>query len=171
MARRLRCRVQLTALLLCALLLCGTVAAKDEIVIIVAQDAPELQLTTAALRDIYLKKIFLDDRNREFIPLNLPPDHVLRRAFSLALFSKNAQELQNYWNQRYFHGIAPPFVLGSTQAVVQFVAKTPGAIGYVTPCDLEPHVKPVLTLPAPASEREELKKLCPDLSNETASPE
>ena len=132
MVPRLRCRVQLTAFLLCApLLVCTAALAKDEIVVIVAQDAPDLQLTTAALRDIYLKKIFLDDRNHELIPLNLPPDHSLRRAFSLALFSKSAQELQNYWNQRYFHGITPPFVLGSTQAVVQFVAKTPGAIGYV----------------------------------------
>lgn len=171
MARHLRCRVRLAAVLLGATLLCATAAAKDEIVVIVARDTPDLRLTTAALRDIYLKKIFLDDHNREFIPLNLPPDHALRRAFSLALFNKGAQELQNYWNQRYFHGITPPFVLGSPQAVVQFVAKTPGAIGYVTPCDLDPRVKPVLTLPAPASAREELEKLCPDVSNGTAPPD
>jgi ABC-type phosphate transport system substrate-binding protein len=171
MTRILRCRVHLAAVLLWVPLLCGTAAARGEIAVIVARDAPDLQLTAAALRDIYLKKIFLDDRNQEFIPLNLPPDHALRRAFSLALFSKSAQELQNYWNQRYFHGIAPPFVLGSAQAVVQFVAKTPGAIGYVTPCDLDPRVKTVLTLPAPASESEALEKLCPEAPNGTASPE
>ena len=145
-------------------LLSGTAAADDEIAVIVAQGTPDLKLNAAMLRDIYLKKIFLDDHDQEFIPLNLPPDHVLRRAFSLALFNKGAQELQNYWNQRYFHGITPPYVLASPQAVVQFVAKTPGAIGYVTPCDLDPRVKQVLSLPAPPSEHEALEKLCASAS-------
>jgi len=171
MTRSQRRKKQLAAILLSLAPLCGAAAAKDEIVVIVSRDTPDFQLNPATLRDIYLKKIFLNDHNQEFIPLNLPPDHVLRRAFSVTLFNKGAQELQNYWNQRYFHGIAPPFVLGSPQAVVQFVAKTPGAIGYVTPCDLDPRVKTVLTLPAPAAARDELEKLCPDLANQTAPPE
>jgi ABC-type phosphate transport system substrate-binding protein len=160
MARYQRWTAQLAATLLGLCMLCGAASAADEIAVIVAQDTPDFKLNAAILRDIYLKKIFLDDHEREFIPLNLPPDHVLRRAFSLALFNKGAQELQNYWNQRYFHGITPPYVLNSPQAVVQFVAKTPGAIGYVTPCDLDPRVKQVLSLPVPPSEREALEKLC-----------
>ena len=141
-------------------MLCGAANAADEIAVIVARDTPDFKLNAALLRDIYLKKIFLDEREREFIPLNLPADHALRRAFSLALFNKDAQELQNYWNQRYFHGIIPPYVLGSPQAVVQFVAKTPGAIGYVTPCDLDSRVKEVLSLTVPPSEQGALAKLC-----------
>ena len=146
--------------LLCIFMLCGIANADDEIVVIVAHDAPDLMLNTAILRDIYLKRIFLDDQNQEFIPLNLPADNVLRRAFSLALFNKGAQELENYWNQRYFHGITPPYVLGSPQAVVQFVAKTPGAIGYVTRCDLDPRVKQVFSLPVPPSEHNAVEALC-----------
>ena len=148
----------LTVLLL--IVIGGTASAEDEIAVIVASNASNLNLNPSILRDIYLKKIFLNDSDQEFIPINLPPGHALRRAFALTLFNKSTQELQNYWNQRYFHGITPPFVLGSPQAVVQFVAKTPGAIGYVTPCDLNPSVKLVLSLPAPASEYEALKKLC-----------
>ena len=152
---------QLAATLLGMCMLCGAAYADDAIAVIVARDTPDFKLNAAMLRDIYLKKIFLDDHDQEFIPLNLPPDHALRRAFSLALFNKGAQELQNYWNQHYFHGIIPPYVLGSPQAVVQFVAKTPGAIGYVTPCDLNPRVKEVLALPVPPSEHEAVEKLCP----------
>ena len=151
---------QLAAALLGMFMLCGAACADNEIAVIVARDTPDFKLNAAMLRDIYLKKIFLDDHDQEFIPLNLPPDHTLRRAFSLALFNKGAQELQNYWNQRYFHGITPPYVLASPQAVVQFVAKTPGAIGYVTPCDIDPRVKRVLSLPVPPSEHETLEKLC-----------
>ena len=164
MARTQRRIPQLAATLLGLALLYGTAVAEEQIAVIVAQDTPDIKLNTATLRDIYLKKIFLDDHDREFIPLNLPPDHALRRAFSLALFNKGAQELQNYWNQRYFHGITPPYVLASPQAVVQFVAKTPGAIGYVTPCDLDPRVKQVLSLPVPPSEHAAVEKLCPSSS-------
>lgn len=171
MTRYRRRIAQLAAILLGISMLCGAATAGDEIAVIVAQDTPDFKLTAAMLRDIYLKKIFLDDHNREFIPLNLPPDHVLRRAFSLALFNKGAQELQNYWNQRYFHGITPPYVLGSPQAVVQFVTKTPGAIGYVTPCDLDLRVKQVLSLPVPPSEHAAFEKLCSSSANNPTMPE
>ena len=148
--------------------LCGAARADNEIAVIVAQDTPEFRLNITILRDIYLKKIFINEHDQEFIPLNLPPEHVLRRAFSLALFNKGAQELQNYWNQRYFHGITPPYVLASPQAVVQFVAKTPGAIGYIPPCDLDPQVKQVLSLPVPPSEQEAVEKLCPTSASAAA---
>jgi len=161
MARTLRRIPLLAATLLGSALVCGSASAEQQIAVIVAQDSPDIKLNAATLRDIYLKKIFIDDHDREFIPLNLPPDHALRRAFSRDLFNKGAQELQNYWNQRYFHGITPPYVLGSPQAVVQFVAKTPGAIGYVTPCDLDPRVKQVLSLPVPPSQHAAVEKMCP----------
>jgi ABC-type phosphate transport system substrate-binding protein len=161
MIRLRRRTAQLALTLLCVSMFSVTALADNKIIVIVSQNSPDFKITAPFLRDIYLKKIFLDDNNQEFIPLNLPPDHVLRQAFSLALFKKGAQELQNYWNQRYFNGVTPPYVLGSTQAVVQFVAKTPGAIGYVTPCDLDPRVKEILTLSTPDSDKEALDKLCP----------
>jgi len=151
----------LATTLMGGVLVCASAGAAESIAVIVAKNAPDISLNTATLRDIYLKKIFLDDHDREYIPLNLPADHVLRRAFSLALFNKGAQELQSYWNQRYFHGITPPYVLASPQAVVQFVAKTPGAIGYVMPCNLDDRVKQILALPIPPAEHEALEKLCP----------
>ena len=170
MSRYPRCIVQLAVCLLGIFITDATAIAGDGIAVIVARDTPDFTLNAAMLRDIYLKKIFLDDHDREFIPLNLPADHVLRRVFSLALFNKGAQELQNYWNQRYFHGITPPYVLASPQAVVQFVAKTPGAIGYVTACDLDPRVKLVLSLPVPSAEHEALEKLCPSSSSSATNP-
>ena len=172
MARTLRHLTLTVVALMGIALLSGNARADDEIAVIVARGSPTLKLNAAMLRDIYLKKVFIDDHDQAFIPINLPADHILRRAFSLALFNKGAQELQNYWNQRYFHGIIPPYVLASPQAVVQFVAKTPGAIGYVTPCDLDPSVKQVFSLPAPTSERAALAKLCavaPDLDDDTAA--
>jgi len=136
-------------------------SATDAIVVIVSGNSPDYSIQRVKLRDIYLKKIFLDDSGQPFIPVNLPPGNPLRRSVTEILFNKTIQQLQNYWNQRYFQGIAPPYVLDSQEAVVQFVAKTPGAIGYIASCRLDARVKPVLTLPIPLLERDDLEKLCP----------
>ena len=128
-----------------------------------------LPLDIASLLNIYLIKIFVDPRGREYIPLNLPPAHALRALFSAALFNKSAQAMQDYWNQRNFQGIAPPFVLNSLRAVMQFVAKTPGAIGYVADCHLDASVKPLLLLSVPASEHDTVAALCSDNAREATS--
>lgn len=138
----------------------GTRADAAGIAVIVAYDAPRLHLDRATLRDIYLKKIFVDEHGTALIPVNLPPDDLLRRAFSLNLFRETADELQSYWNERYFHGVRPPYVLGSPNAVVRFVARTSGAIGYVATCQVDASVRRVLVLPVPASEREAVDRLC-----------
>ena len=153
---------------LLALLWNGPVSARDEIVVIVARDTPDISINRVMLRDIYLKKIFMDDNGRPFVPVNLPPENPLRLSLAETIFNKSAQQLQDYWNQRYFQGVAPPHVLGSQEAMVQFVAKTPGAIGYIAACCLDGRVKEVLAIPVSPSQREALTKLC--LHARTADP-
>ncbi len=41
-------------------------------------------------------------------------------------------------------GISPPFVLSSEQAVMRFVADTPGAIGYVSLCNIHTKIDVLL---------------------------
>lgn len=130
------------------------------IAVIVARHGPRLELDRATLRDIYLKKIFVNNRGVAFIPVNLPPNHPLRRAFSRALLQETTNQLQAYWNQRYFHGVRPPYVLGSQTAVVRFVARTPGAVGYVAPCRVDSSVRRILLLPLPAAAAKAVDRLC-----------
>ncbi len=153
------------AMVLLALLWNDPASASDEIIIIVARDAPDYSINRVMLRDIYLKKIFLDDNGRPFVPVNLPPENPLRLSLAETLFNKSAQQLQDYWNQRYFQGVAPPYVLRSQEAMVQFVAKTPGAIGYIAACCLDKRVKEVLAIPVAPSQREALAKLCSHTRN------
>ena len=147
-------------MVLLALLWYDPASASDEIIIIVARDAPDYSINRVMLRDIYLKKIFLDDNGRPFVPVNLPPENPLRLSLAETLFNKSVQQLQDYWNQRYFQGVAPPHVLSSQEAVVQFVAKTPGAIGYIAACRLDARVREVLAIPVAPSQRGTLAKLC-----------
>jgi ABC-type phosphate transport system substrate-binding protein len=158
-------RLTRCALVLLPLLWHGPASAGDEILVIVAGDAPELSINRIMLRDIYLKKIFMDDNGHAFVPVNLPPDNPLRLSLAETIFNKSAQQLQDYWNQRYFQGISPPHVLRSQEAMVQFVAKTPGAIGYIAACYLDERVREVLAIPVSPSQRDALVKLCPHTRN------
>ena len=67
-------------------------------------------------------------------PVNLAADHPLRRAFSRAVFGADPAALDSYWNELYFRGVRPPYVVASNEAVLRFVSQTPGAIGYVDAC-------------------------------------
>jgi ABC-type phosphate transport system substrate-binding protein len=158
-------RLTRCALVLLPLLWHGPASAGDEILVIVAGDAPELSINRIMLRDIYLKKIFMDDNGHAFVPVNLPPDNPLRLSLAETIFNKSAQQLQDYWNQRYFQGISPPHVLRSQEAMVQFVAKTPGAIGYIAACYLDERVREVLAIPVSPSQHDALVKLCPHTRN------
>jgi len=167
MSRRFLGRACLFALLAAALF-SGPLAAGEAIAVIIARDAPTLSLDLSTLREVYLKLFQMDDQGRALIPVNLPPEHPLRRGLSEVLFQKSAQQLQVYWNQRYFQGISPPYVLQSEEAVVQFVAKTPGAIGYVAACHVDSTVRALLLIPAPADAHAAIQRLCPSSSGRGA---
>lgn len=85
------------------------------------------------------------------VPVNLPANDPLRIAFSLAVFSLEPPAMDAYWNERYFHGVSPPHVVASDEAMLRFVATTPGAIGYVAACHVDDRVSVLMTLPGPAS--------------------
>jgi ABC-type phosphate transport system substrate-binding protein len=91
------------------------------------------------------KKLFWPDGSR-IQPVNLPAASSLRREFSLAVLGASPEELEKYWNDMYFHGISPPYVLASEEAVLRFVAETPDAIGYVSFCSVAHRAKIVLVV-------------------------
>ncbi len=128
--------------------------------VIVARSGPELTIDLATLRDIYLKKIVVDRAGHMLVPVNLPSGSALRRAFSLSLLHDTSEGLQDYWNERYFHGVRPPYVLGSEDAVLRFVSGTEGAIGYVASCRVNASVRPVLMLPVPTGQIGAIERLC-----------
>jgi ABC-type phosphate transport system substrate-binding protein len=124
----------------------GARAATAELAVIVSSSAPQSHLDENRLRNIYLKRVYLDRAGHALVPVNLPPGNPLRQAFLHATLHMSDTQMQNYWNRKYFQGVSPPYVLGSQAAVVQFVAKTPGAIGYVRACRITPKVKVVARL-------------------------
>lgn len=56
----------------------------------------------------------------------------VREAFSQHVLGKSADELYAYWRQAILENRRPPRVLDSDERVLEYVASTSGAIGYVS---------------------------------------
>lgn len=104
--------------------------------------------TTVVLGMFARKRLFWSDHS-SVVPVNLAASHPIRRAFSLWVFKKAPEQLQDYWNDQYFHGVLPPPVLASEEAVLRFVASTPGAVGYVSACNVDRRVSVIALIQAP----------------------
>lgn len=116
------------------------------IVVPANQDADALQFAAGKLKLIYLRKQLYWPNGKRIYPVNLQTEHVLRRAFSQGVLGSLPAEQVDYWNGLYFNGIRPPHVVNSEEAVMRYVAQTPGAIGYVDACKVDGRVQPLLWL-------------------------
>lgn len=143
------------------LAMAGPLAAQaDDIAIIVGKTPPHIAFDRDNLEDIFLKRIQVDDDRAALVPLNLASTNPLRVAFSLSLFGERPGALQRYWTERYFHGISPPYTVQSQEAMLRFVADTPGAIGYVVSCLADSRVRTIAHLPVPAELAGQIHALC-----------
>ena len=135
-----------SALLVAMLSATFSVFAVEPIAVITTVSNSLDTLSRDALNLIYLRKRQMDSEGNHWIPLNLPVTDSLRRSFSLSLFAILPEEHEDYWNVQYFNGISPPKVMASEEAVVRFVASTPGAIGYVRKQKVDDRVKVLLLI-------------------------
>jgi len=135
----------LSLLALClALVLPAAAASEPPFAVIAAPGATEHRLTRESVALIFRRKQNYWENGMRIQPVNLPPANPLRQAFSRAILGRSPEALEDYWREMYFHGVLPPHVLASEEAVVLFVSSTPGAIGYVSTCVPEHRVHLVL---------------------------
>ena len=133
-----------SVLLYLALAVPSVWAADRPFAVITAPGATEHHLTRESISLIYKRKQKYWENGTRIQPVNLPTTHPLRRAFSQAILGQTPEALEDYWREMYFHGVLPPYVLASEEAVTLFVGSTPGAIGYVSACVPEHGVDVVL---------------------------
>lgn len=125
----------------CFLVIAMPGSADETLAIVTQRSSTTESLSFETLKRVYLRKSLLDKNGMRWIPLNLPIDHQLRQGFSLSLFKKTPEDQEDYWNMQYFNGIHPPLVLASEEAILRFIAITPGAIGYVHKHHVDDRVK------------------------------
>jgi ABC-type phosphate transport system substrate-binding protein len=116
------------------------------IAIIVPNDQATKSVSLPELKLIYLRKKDYWANGKHIHAVNLPADHPVRLQFSSRILGSLPSAQTDYWNGVYFHGISPPYVVNSEEAVVRYVADTNGAIGYVQACNVDSRVKAIAWL-------------------------
>lgn len=91
------------------------------------------------------KKLFWSDGTK-IHPVNISATSPYRRLFSQSMLSAMPEEMEDYWNNMYFHGVSPPFTVASETAALKFIEDTPGAIGYVPVCTVSNKVNIVFII-------------------------
>ena len=110
---------------------CSPIWAADFIVI-ANPDVPVSTLSTEELSDIYLLRATIWENDIKIVPVNREVDSNIRTAFSARVLKQPQSSLADYWNKMHYKGMTPPLTQESDQAVLAFVQKVPGAIGYVS---------------------------------------
>jgi hypothetical protein len=117
------------------------------IAIIVSSDAhiaPHKAIDADELRLIYWRKKQYLEGGQRLHPTNLHAENSLRLTFSKVILASLPKDQTDYWNGLYFHGISPPRSLLTEEAVIRYVAETPGSIGYINACNVDNRVNAIL---------------------------
>ena len=115
-------------ILLAALL---PLSANADLYIIANKDLPETQLDKSEISAIYLLKKKHWENGDDIMPINLPATADARTHFTAQIFDSTPEKLGSYWDKMLFKGETPPVTQNSEQAVIMFVERIKGAIGYV----------------------------------------
>jgi ABC-type phosphate transport system substrate-binding protein len=90
------------------------------------------QILRQALSSIFLKRGARWGDGSDAHPVDQSLRSPLRVAFSNDVHQQGLMEIQVYWQREIAKGHVPPPVKTSDEEVLEYVAATPGAIGYVS---------------------------------------
>jgi ABC-type phosphate transport system substrate-binding protein len=121
----------------CGLAALGSPARAEEATpdfrVVVHPQNPQRSAERSFVADAFLKKTSHWDGGETIRPVDLRPGAAARRVFTERVLKRTIGAVRSYWQQRIFSGRdVPPPELESDDEVVAFVAKYPGAIGYVS---------------------------------------
>jgi hypothetical protein len=122
-------------------------AGKQHVIAIVVgsqENVTELKLSANNLNLIYWRKQLFWPRGLRIKPVNLMSQNQLRIQFSQTVLGSRPKAQIDYWNGQYFNGILPPHPAGSEEAVLRYIVKTKGGVGYVNACNVDNRVIPLL---------------------------
>jgi ABC-type phosphate transport system substrate-binding protein len=105
-----------------------------EDLLIIANPSVEVpaQLTFRQIAAIYLLRTTTWPDGSRIIPVNREADSTLRRKFSSTVVGLDSGSLASYWSEMHFQGKMPPVLQESEPAMLAFVQRVPGAVGYIS---------------------------------------
>jgi hypothetical protein len=121
----------------------SALAASPRLVVIVGKSSPIDNLTLGTLRNIFLAQPAVENGVR-LVPFNAPPNSPERVQFDRRVLGMDPDEVARHWvDQRIRGNPGPPRTIAGAKLLRQVVARLPGAIGYLSPEDLDGTVKAI----------------------------
>jgi ABC-type phosphate transport system substrate-binding protein len=110
----------------------GDSEASGSFVVVAHPKVPVASASRELLTDLFLKRKTRWDDGESVLPVDLKPESRVRERFSERVLKRSVAAVRSYWQQRIFSGRSlPPPELESGEAVVRYVSKHPGGLGYV----------------------------------------
>ncbi|AWB66404.1 hypothetical protein C2869_08165 [Saccharobesus litoralis] len=117
-------------------------SSSSPIVIVVGQDNPTPELSRMQVIDMYMGKYVAFPNGEIAIPIDINDDSLLRSDFYQALVGMSLARVNSYWSRIKFTGRAkPPIEKSNEQAIIDYIANTPNAIGYIRKENLTNNLK------------------------------
>ncbi len=111
----------------------ATVLAADTDFVVIAHVGSPSRLERAFVADVFLKKKTRWANDTPIRVVDQKASSRVRRAFSEGVLKRSVEAVRSYWQQRIFSGRdVPPAELDSDEAVVKYVNRNAGSIGYVS---------------------------------------
>ncbi len=105
-----------------------------------------LGLGRSFLRSVYLRKTTTWPNGETIRPVGLGKRFLARERFAREVLNKSPAQLRSYWNQQIFSGKGvPPPELDTEAAVIQYVTRNRGAVGFL-PASADPGEAVVVTI-------------------------
>ena len=125
----------------------AVLAEETEVLAVIVPKSENLRNPSKAeLALIFWRKKLYWGTGKRIEPVNLGPESALRQRFSQLILDSVPEDQVEYWNALYFHGTSPPHVVRTQEAMLRYVAETPGSIGYLDACKVDNRIKPVAWL-------------------------
>jgi len=133
-----------TSVLLCALLASAVAGADDRYRVIVNPRNAVSTVERAELARLFMKKVTEWPDGTPVAAVDRERAAPVRAVFSKDVHKRDADAVAAYWATQIYSGRgAPPVIKRSDDEVLEFVRKTPGAVGYVSAGDSLQGVKAV----------------------------
>ena len=101
--------------------------------VIVHASNPVTSMTSAEVSNFFLKKVTRWSGGQAVRPIDLATRSPVRGNFSEVVHRRSATAVKAYWNRQIFSGRGvPPTERRTDSEIINYVAATPGAIGYVS---------------------------------------
>jgi len=101
-----------------------------EVCIVASRTLPLQHISRSTLKAIYLDKKHLINGHK-VLPINYTFTDPLRSCFEKHVLKKSRRSLERYWLRAHYNGKRAPKVVKSKAALLAYLQKVPGTIGYV----------------------------------------